>query len=70
MYIKRKMRTKLILLAIVVIGFLYWHGLRNLTAANTGLKCEYHIAYALCTEKNNKVQLPTLWDIFKAGVKF
>ncbi len=70
MYIKKKMRTRLILGAIVVLGFLYWHGLKNVTAANSGLKCEYHIVYALCTTTNNKAHLPTIWDIFKAGVRF
>lgn len=70
MLFRRKMRTRLILLAIIVLAFLYWHGLKNVTAANTGLKCEYHLVYAICTTQNNKAQLPGIWDILKAGVKF
>jgi len=69
MYIKKKMRTKLILLAIVVLGFLYWRGVKQATAKQ-GLKCEYHIVYAICESNGKKTSPPGIWEIFKAGAKF
>jgi hypothetical protein len=68
MYIKKRMRTRLILLAIVVLGFIYWRGIKAM--GDRGLNCQYHIAYAVCTAKNNKAQLPSFLDVLKAGVKF
>ncbi|MEO8065329.1 MAG: hypothetical protein ABI643_00545 [Candidatus Doudnabacteria bacterium] len=69
MRFRKKWGTKIILAVVVVLGFLYWHGLKNITAKG-GMSCNYHLAYALCTLKNNKAQLPGLWDILTAGVKF
>ena len=69
MYIKKKIRTKLILLAIVALLFLYWRGIKRVTQEK-GWNCTYHIAYAMCNAKNNKAQLPNLWDVLKAGAKF
>ena len=69
MYIKKRMRTKLILIAILVLGFIYWRGVKQVTVAKSW-NCNYHIAYAVCDAKNNKAKLPTIVDILKAGVKF
>jgi len=69
MYLKKKMRTRLILLAIAVLLFLYWHGIKNITAQK-GWNCNYHVVYAICDAKNNKAVLPGMWDIIKAGAKF
>ena len=63
------MRTKIILVAIIVLGFLYWRGTKTVTAEK-GWDCEYHVAYALCNPKNNKAKLPGLWDIMKAVARF
>lgn len=63
------MRTRLILLAIIVLVFIYWRGIKKATTQK-GMSCEYHIVYALCTAKNNKAAMPGIWDIFKAGMKF
>ena len=68
-YIKKKMRTKIILVVILVLGFLYWRGIKKVTE-DKGWDCSYHIAYAICDAKNNKARLPTLWDVLKAGAKF
>ena len=69
MYIKKKMRTKLILLAIVVLLFLYWHGIKNV-AESKGWDCSYHVVYAVCNAKNNKARLPGLFEVLKAGARF
>lgn len=63
------MRNRLIILAIIVLAFIYWRGVKSVTTQK-GMSCEYHIVYALCTAKNNKATMPGIWDILKAGVKF
>jgi len=63
------MRTKIILVVIVVLLFLYWHGIKSI-ASQKGWDCNYHIVYAVCNARNNKAQLPSLWDVLKAGVRF
>ncbi|MBX4186644.1 MAG: hypothetical protein KW802_00060 [Candidatus Doudnabacteria bacterium] len=69
MYLKKKMRTRLILLAIVVLLFLYWRGVKNVSAAK-GWDCNFHVVYTVCSSKNSKAQLPSFFDIIKAGAKF
>ncbi len=69
MHIRKKMRTKIILLLIAVLLFLYWRGVKTV-AAEKGWNCAYHIAYAICDAKNNKAQLPGILDILKSGAKF
>ncbi|MEJ0021307.1 MAG: hypothetical protein WDN47_01855 [Candidatus Doudnabacteria bacterium] len=70
MYLKKKMRVKLILLAIVVVLFLYWRGVTSLLIESKGWNCQYQVVYALCQATNNKATLPGLWDILKAGIRF
>lgn len=57
------------MVAIIVIIFIYWRGIKAVTEEK-GWTCSYHIAYAVCNPKNNKAQLPSLLDVFKAGIKF
>lgn len=70
MLLRRKLRSKLILLVILVLLFIYWRGVTTLLVAQKGWNCQYHVVYALCEARNNKASLPGLWDIFKAGIKF
>jgi hypothetical protein len=63
------MRTKLILVVIAVLIFLYWRGIKNV-ADTKGWNCEYHVVYAICDAKNNRATLPGLFDVLKAGAKF
>jgi hypothetical protein len=64
------MRTIIILVIVLALLFLYWHGVTTLLTAQKGWNCKYHLAYALCEARNNKASLPSLWDIFVAGIKF
>ena len=66
---RRRFKTKLILLAIIALLFLYWRGITKVSA-DKGWNCSYNIVYAVCDAKNNKAKLPGLWDIFKAGTRF
>ena len=68
MYIRKKIRFRLILLALAVLIFIYWRGTRAYVQKNE-LDCKYHIVYAICNSKS-KLVIPSLWDILKAGVKF
>jgi hypothetical protein len=69
MYLKKKMKTRILLVVILALGFLYWRGIKNV-AADKGWNCQYHVVYAVCDAKNNKAQLPGFFDIIKAGAKF
>lgn len=68
MYVKKKTRTRLLILAIVVLAVIFWRGLRATTAQTHD--CQYKIIYAVCTAKKAGVKLPGFFDIIKAGVKF
>jgi hypothetical protein len=69
MHVKKKMRTKIILFVIAALLFLYWRGIKNVSDQK-GWNCTYHVVYAICDAKNNKAQLPGIWEIIKAGTKF
>jgi len=71
MYIRKKMRTKLLILAVIIVAgaFVYWRGVKA-TTEQKGWACNYHLAYAVCSAKNNKAVLPGFMDIMRAGVKF
>lgn len=69
MLLGRKMRNRIIFLAIIALLFLYWRGVKTV-AAEKGWDCTYHIVYATCNAKNNKAKLPGLWDVLKAGARF
>lgn len=69
MYIRKKMRTRIIIIAVIAILFIYWRGITKV-ASEKGWNCNYQVVYALCSAKNNKAVLPTIFDVFKAGVKF
>lgn len=68
MYIRRKMRNRIILGVIIVLGIIVWRGLTASTEKN--FTCEYKLVYAVCKPKAGNPKLPTLVEIFKAGVKF
>ncbi len=69
MFIRKKIRSKILIVVIIVLAFLYWRGVKTV-AAKKGWNCNYHVAYAICDAKNNKAQLPGIWDILKAGASF
>ena len=60
------MRSKIVLVLILVFGFIYWRGSKALTQ-DKKLDCRYHIVDALC--KGN-TSIPSWIDVLKAGVKF
>lgn len=64
------MKTKIILVVILVLLFLYWRGVTTLLTTQKGWNCQYQLAYALCEARNNKATLPNLWDVLVAGAKF
>jgi len=68
MYFRKKTRTRLILLAIVILAIIFWRGLTSSTKVS--FNCEYKLIYAVCTPKKAGAKLPGIFDIFKAGVKF
>jgi hypothetical protein len=70
MFIRKKLKFKIILLAIVVLLFVYWRGMKSLLVESHGWNCKYQVVYAICEAQNNKAKLPGIWDIFKAGVRF
>ena len=62
------MRTRIILVVVVVLGFIMWRGLTASTEKN--FNCEYKLVYAVCKPKAGNPKLPSMMDIFKAGIKF
>lgn len=68
MYIKKKMKRNLIIVAVIALAFIYWRGVSAVTEAR-GLDCSFHVVYAYCKGKA-PVKVPTIVDVFKAGVKF
>lgn len=69
MYIRRKIRSRLFLLALIAFGFVYWRGMKAIQKT-TNLECEYHVAYAVCKQKGKATELPSLWQVLRAGAKF
>jgi len=62
------MRHRIILAVIVILGIIMWRGLTATTAKN--FNCEYKLVYAVCKPKVGNPKLPTLMEIFKAGIRF
>ncbi|OGE81437.1 MAG: hypothetical protein A3H72_01210 [Candidatus Doudnabacteria bacterium RIFCSPLOWO2_02_FULL_48_8] len=69
MYIKKRMRSKLILLVLFALAFLYWRGTKAI-ANEKNLECEWHLVYAICKQKGKATELPSIFDVLKAGAKF
>ena len=69
MRISKKMRTKIIYLAIAVLIFVYWRGVKAISAEKN-LECNYHLVYAVCKQKGKATELPTFFEVLKAGAKF
>lgn len=68
MYVKKKVRKKLIIIALIILAIIFWRGLKSTTKATHN--CEFKLIYALCVPKNNKAKLPGIIEIFKSGVEF
>jgi len=68
MYVRKKMRNRIILVALLVLGFIMWRGINATTEKN--FTCEYKLVYAVCKPKAGNPKLPGLVEIFKAGIKF
>jgi hypothetical protein len=68
MYLKKKMRKKLIIFLVIVLAVVFWRGIRITTALTHD--CEFKLVYAVCEPKNSRAVMPGVWDILKAGVKF
>ncbi|MBI3952566.1 MAG: hypothetical protein HY336_01255 [Candidatus Doudnabacteria bacterium] len=62
------MRTKIIAVALIVLGFILWRGINATMSKN--FICEYKLVYAVCKPKAGNPKLPTTMDIVKAGIKF
>lgn len=63
------MRSKIILVVLIVFAFLYWRGSKAITKEK-GLDCSYHIVYAVCKAKSSATPIPGLFEILKRGTKF
>jgi hypothetical protein len=68
MYMRKKLRKRLIIVVVLLLAFVFWRGLKATTKETHD--CEFKLIYALCTPNTKNVQLPGIWDILKAGVKF
>ena len=68
MYLRKKIRKRLIAVGLVIFGIIFFRGL-NATTRETH-DCEFKILYAVCTVTEEGAEMPGLWNIFKAGVSF
>jgi len=68
MHIRRKVRNRIIFGVVLVLAFITWRGLKATT--KDVFACEYKLVYAVCKPVKGNPELPTLLEIFKAGVKF
>jgi hypothetical protein len=68
MYIKRKNKIRIAIVVLLILVFIFWRGFKNTTQGN--FDCQYKILYAACTAKGKNAKLPSIMEIFKAGVKF
>ena len=69
MYVRKKMRNRILIFAVVVLGFIYWRGMK-IEAKERNLDCAYHVVYSYCTSAAKQPQLPGVWDILKSGANF
>jgi hypothetical protein len=68
MYVKKKIRKRLIVFLVIVLAIIFWRGLKTTTKATHN--CEFKLIYAVCEPKNNRAEMPGLWEILKTGVEF
>lgn len=68
MYLRRKVRNRIIFVIIVLLGIIVWRGLKATTEGK--FACEYKLVYAVCKPLQGQTELPGMLDILKAGVKF
>lgn len=69
MYVRKKIRFRLILAAVVIFLVIYIHGVIVWTNKNN-LDCQWHVVYAVCKQIGKPTVVPSLWDVLVAGVKF
>lgn len=68
MYVKKKIRKRLIIGFLIIFSIIFYRGLKATTTETHD--CEFKLIYALCTPKNNKSKLPGILEILKTGIKF
>lgn len=68
MYLKKKTRTRLIILLAIVFAIILWRGIKSTT--KDVYDCQFKVIYAICTAKVKNAEMPGIWDILKAGTKF
>ena len=69
MYVRRKIRNRLIIFAVILLVAVYWRGVSSYVKKNH-LDCNWHAVYAVCKQTGSATKVPSLWDVLKAGVKF
>jgi hypothetical protein len=68
MWMRKKNRNRLIWFVLVLLAVIMWRGIGKTT--KNDFDCEFKLIYALCTPKDDATELPSLWNILKAGVTF
>jgi hypothetical protein len=68
MYFRKKIRKRILIVALVVFSFVFYRGLKAATEKTHD--CEFKLIYAACVEKSKGAKLPGLWSIIKSGVSF
>jgi len=68
MYVRKKVRSRILVVVLLVLGFVTWRGLRATT--KDSFNCQYKLVYAVCVPKKTGAVLPSLFDIAKAGASF
>lgn len=67
MYLRKKIRTRLIIVAVLVLAFIFWRGFK---ATTKDYNCSYKLIYSFCEAKVKNPKAPSIVDIFKAGVRW
>ncbi|MGE5298011.1 MAG: hypothetical protein ACM3KM_02525 [Acidobacteriaceae bacterium] len=68
MLFRKKLRSRLLMLLVLALAFVVWHGVMSSTKDE--FKCQYKLFYAVCTPKKQNAKLPTVIQILRAGIKF
>jgi hypothetical protein len=61
---------KTILIIILVVGFIFWRGTKNIIAKEN-ITCQWHSLFALCVTGDKKIltNFPSWTDVLKEGIK-
>lgn len=68
MYLRKKYRTRLFIFLAILLAIIFWRGIKATTQGM--FDCDFKIIYAVCTANSQDAEMPSLWQIIKAGVKF